>query len=192
MDRLTNGGRLKILVGACGSVAVLNLPQYLTEMKVRLNAETTVIMTEAAETFIGARSIRFFCDQVIESNNSLSVENSHIPLAMNCDVLVVLPASANTLSLAAAGSAATPLLSTILACPSPILFFPNMNALMWSSKAVQRNVAILEDDGRIVVKPTMRDGLEVGTGTHRPGAVLPQPEECCAEIERAVNERFIK
>jgi phosphopantothenoylcysteine synthetase/decarboxylase len=172
----------KILVGACGSIGVVNLPRYLLAIKEELQAEVWLCMTDAAQSIVPESTLSYYCDRVIPNNFAAS-DIDHISLARWCDLLVILPATANTLSLVAAGSAATPLLATVLATPAPIVLFPNMNLLMWTSAAVQRNVAAIRDLGISVIEPVTIEAYEIASRERRLVASMPNPEEISSDIK---------
>jgi len=172
----------KILVGACGSIGVVNLPRYLLVIKEELQAEVWLCMTDAAQSIIPASTLSYYCDRVVPNNFSTS-DIDHISLARWCDLLVLLPATANSLSLVAAGSAATPLLATVLATPAPVVLFPNMNLLMWTSTAVQHNVATIRDLGHSIIDPVTVEAYEIASRERRLVASMPNPEEITSDLK---------
>ncbi|MFD0663480.1 flavoprotein [Thermocatellispora tengchongensis] len=110
-------------------------------------------------------------------------------LAQWASLFVVLPASANTIGMAANGLAPNLLTATIMAAPPGVVFFPNMNQSMWSNPALKRNLAALQKDGHVVVRPPIRKALEVGTGEMVDAPVLPTPEEICVALRSLVAAR---
>jgi len=128
-------------------------------------------MTPAATEFVGP--LQFAC---LTGNAALvdefdSADDSgmdHISLARAAELMVIVPATANTVGLLALGLAPNLLGSLALAfgASKPRLFVPAMNPEMWSNPAVQRNVATLVGDGWQQVGPASGETAcgEVGDG----------------------------
>ena len=86
----------------------------------------------------------------------------HIDLADRADLLVIAPASANTLGNFANGLAPDPLSSIYLATKAKVLIAPAMNGKMWDHPATQRNVEILKGDGCLFHGPDSEGMLACG------------------------------
>ena len=178
----------RLLVGVSGSVAVLSLPSYLATLRAELAAEIRVIMTAAAASMLPPSTVALICDGVfVDEKLTREKKPGHIELARWCDMFVVLPASANVLGQAANGMAPNLLSTTILASPRPVIFCPNVHAVMWSKPAVQRNVQTLRGDGHVIIEPELALAYEVDSGEMRESWVIPDPErlvERLREIQR--------
>lgn len=178
----------RLVVGVSGSVAVLNLPSYLVALRAELAREVKVAMTPAATSLMPPSSVALMCDEVVVDNEQSGIgKPGHVDLARWADMLVVLPASADMLGQAANGLAPNLLATTILASPTPVVFFPNMNIAMWSKRAVQRNVETLRRDGHVVIDPDLVAAYEVASGEMREGCTVPEPERV-VEVLRATHE----
>jgi len=82
------------------------------------------------------------------------------------------------------------LLSTIiLASPRPVIFCPNVHAVMWNKKAVQRNVETLREDGHVIVEPELALAYEVDSGETRESWVIPEPERLVERL-REIQHRL--
>ncbi|GAB3960493.1 hypothetical protein GCM10027614_82550 [Micromonospora vulcania] len=90
-------------------------------------------------------------------------EVPHLALTAWADLVLVLPATANTLAKAALGIADNLVGTCVLAATAPVVLVPSMNAAMWQRPAVQRNVAQLRADGYGVVPPVPVLALSTGT-----------------------------
>jgi phosphopantothenoylcysteine synthetase/decarboxylase len=178
----------RILVGACGSVAVLNLHEYLLALRSRLGCELRVLITASAERFIRPDAVRLFCDDVVSCAPEPGLHRNHAELADWADALLVLPATANILGEAACGLAGSPLSAAILAAARPVSFFPNMHHSMWENPAVQRNVATLTADGHVVVPPVVRRAYQVARRSTTVSATLPDP----ADVVKIVADLLAK
>lgn len=185
---MTASGR-RLLVGACGSVAVLGLPQYVLRLKADHDAEVRVILTRSAQRFIPLDVARLFCDVAVDGGDEWQPGLGHVELGTWADLFVVLPASATALASLASGTGAGLLASAALAHPDPLLVFPNMNRVMWENVAVARNVAQLRADGHTVVEPRLVPAYETGTRSTALSAVMPALDEISAAVGEAYAGR---
>ena len=179
----------RLLVGISGSIAVLNLPAYLSMLRVTLAREVKVVMTPAAASLMPPSSVALLCDEVfLDHGPDAERKLGHVGLGRWFDMFVILPASADVLGQAANGLAPNLLTTTILASPTPVVFCPNMNAVMWSKRAVQRNVESLRQDGHIVVLPELVMAYEIASGKPQEGWAVPEPDRV-VEVLREIYER---
>ena len=139
--------------------------------------------------FLPPSSVALLCDEVfLDQESGAEKKPGHIDLGRWSDMFVVLPASADVLGQAANGLAPNLLTTTVLASPTPVVFYPSMNAIMWNKRAVQRNVESLQQDGHIVVQPELTMGHEIASGETREGWAVPEPHRV-VEALREIYER---
>jgi phosphopantothenoylcysteine decarboxylase/phosphopantothenate--cysteine ligase len=100
----------------------------------------------------------------------------HVRLGQNADLVVVAPATANTLAKAAGGLADDLLTNTLLTARCPVLVAPAMHTEMWEHAATQANVATLRARGVAVLDPAVGRLTGADTGAGR----LPEPEQIFA------------
>src|SRR5829696_100308 len=173
----------RMLVGVSGSVAVLNLPSYLATLRAELANEVRVIMTLSAARMLPPSTVALVCDEVfLEQEPTVEKRPGHIELARWSEMFVVLPATANVIGQAANGLGSNLLTTTILASPRPVIFYPNVNDVMWSKAAVQRNVETLRGDGHIVIEPEVAIAYEVDSGETRESLVVPEPTRLVEQL----------
>jgi len=144
----------ELLVGVSGGVAAFKTAALVSQL-VQQGAGVTVVLTEAAEQFVGRATFsaltgRPVATKVFDERYPLG---AHIELAQRAELLCVAPATADVLAKAAHGLADDLLSTLFLAFDGPVLFAPAMNTQMWTNAAVQRNVAQLRQDGRHFVDP---------------------------------------
>lgn len=173
---------MRLLVGACGAGNVLNLPAYLVRFHALACRSIRVVMTEPATRMLPPASVGSFCDDVYTGREH-RFKPGHVSLAQGADVMIVLPATAHFLAVAAHGLAGNLLSATLLAFPRRVVFFPSMNKTMWDQPSVQRNVAQLRQDGHLVVPPLLVESWTMASGIFERQPGMPSPDRA-AEIVR--------
>jgi phosphopantothenoylcysteine synthetase/decarboxylase len=172
-----------LLVGVSGSVGVLNLPTLPPCAPSLQEREVRVIMTAAAASMLPPSTVALVCDAVfLDQEPTVEKRPGHIELARWCEMFVVLPATANVIGQSANGLGSNLLTTTILASPKPVVFYPNVNDVMWSKAAVQRNVDTLRGDGHIVIEPELAIAYEVDSGETRESLVVPEPTKLVEQL----------
>lgn len=145
----------KVLLGVTGSIAAYKAAE-LVRMLVRNGNEVQVVMTPAACQFVTPLTFQTL------SRNSVCVDSferpatwvpDHISLAVWADIVLVAPASANTLAKMRMGIADNLLTSLLLATKAPVAVAPAMNDGMWTSAATQENIDVLRSRGVLVISP---------------------------------------
>ena len=144
-----------IALGVTGSIAcykAVDLASKLTQAR----ALVDVIMTEGATHFLSPLTFRSITHRPVvtdlfDPQSELSMD--HVAIAQRVDLIVVAPATANTLAKIAWGLADDALLSTILASSAPLILAPSMDAHMYEDPATQENVDRLKARGHVIVGP---------------------------------------
>ena len=158
----------QVVVGVTGGVAAYKTVE-LIRLLVKQGAEVQVVMTAAAQHFVGTATFQavsgkpVFIDQWdIRMANGMA----HIDLTRGADVVLVAPASADFMAKVAHGLADDLLSTLVLARDCPLIVAPAMNRQMWESPATRRNVATLLGDGITVFGPASGEQAcgEVGDG----------------------------
>src|SRR6188472_1216835 len=145
----------EIVVGVTGGIAAFKTAALVSQL-VQGGAGVTVVMTAAAERFIGQATFAALTGRPVVRTAFDETQfplGAHITLAERAKVLVVAPASADFLAKAAHGLADDALSTLCLAFTGPVLMAPAMNTAMWEKAAVQRNIAQLRTDGVHFVDP---------------------------------------
>ncbi|MGD9481756.1 flavoprotein [Streptomyces sp. TRM70308] len=180
----------RILVAATGSVAVTSLPTYLSAMREELGGTYTVLLTHTAAAFVRPEALRLFAERVVHGESPADwPTDKPSRLAADHDIVVVLPATANTLATAAAGAAPNRLGVVILSASVPVVFFPVMGAAMWQKPAVKRNIAQLREDGHHIPEPVWHDSYDVSSGNYSHHPALPAPEEAARVVGELLGLR---
>lgn len=170
-----------IVLGVTGSIAAYKAVALASELTKR-GAFVDVIMTDAAGQFVTPLSFQAITHRPVNTEMFAllaELEIGHISLGKRADVLVVAPASANTIADLALGIADNLLLTTALATRAPIILAPAMEPLMYSHPATQANVELLRSRGVTILGPAegrLASG-KVGRGR------MVEPAEIVAAIE---------
>ncbi len=173
MSNPINGKR--IVIGITGSIAAYksaDLASHLT----KLGADINAILTEAGEKFISPLSIqsvsgkKAFTEQDLWGGEGHVV---HINLAHTADLLVIAPATANTIAKLANGIADNLLTVTVLAAVCEVIIAPAMDAGMYENVITQKNIRLLKERGYIFVGPA--EG-HLASGLKGPGRMVEPVE----------------
>lgn len=184
MDQDTLFSSRKLLVGITGSLGILALPSTLVAFA-EIFQEVRLVMTKAACSFIPASTLRYLCKNVYTDDEH---DLSHVELARWADLFMVLPTTANTFAETAYGLAPNLLTQTILCYQKGVIFFPNMNQMMWQQPAVQRNIQTLFQDGHHVYMPELVDCFEQASQSIRKNIVMPNLQEILNFTAACTNE----
>jgi phosphopantothenoylcysteine decarboxylase/phosphopantothenate--cysteine ligase len=145
----------RILLGVSGGIAAYKAAA-LSSRLVQGGALLDVVMTEAARQFITPLTFQALTQRSVYTDMFAipAGENiPHIKLAKEADLLIIAPATANTLAKLAVGLADNLLTAVALATDAPLLLAPAMETGMWGHQATQANVATLVERGATIVGP---------------------------------------
>jgi phosphopantothenoylcysteine decarboxylase/phosphopantothenate--cysteine ligase len=145
----------QVVLGVTGSIAAYKAADLASKL-VQQGAGVDVILTSSAMEFIGPATFAALTHRPVtaglfDARSELAID--HVALAMKAHVVVVAPATANTLAKLALGLADDPLGATVLATHSPLIVCPAMDAHMYDSAATQSNLEVLRKRGAHVVEP---------------------------------------
>jgi phosphopantothenoylcysteine decarboxylase/phosphopantothenate--cysteine ligase len=178
----------KILLGVTGGIAAYKAV-YLLRLFKREGAEVKVIMTEAACEFVTPLTFESLSENKVyvrmfegEGAGGVTSPIEHIDLAKWPDLVVVAPATANTITKFAQGKADDLLSTVVSAYDGAVLLAPAMNDVMWTNPANQDNLRDLSNRGYRVVPPEKGD---LACGYEATGR-MAEPETIFA----AARERF--
>src|SRR6266581_1237925 len=145
----------RVALGVTGGIAAYKSIEVLRGLQ-KAGCEVRVAMTRHACEFVQPLTFRALSGSYVIVDD-YAPENpdpiAHITFSQRVDLLVIAPATANTLAKLANGVADDFLTSTYLACTAPVLIAPAMNTTMWRHSATQRNVEKLRQDGVQIIQP---------------------------------------
>ena len=145
----------QIGLGVCGSIAAYKSPLLLRQLQ-ELGAEVQVLMTPSATRFVGSATFQALSGRPVfieEWEQNQGAGMAHIDCARYADLLLIAPASANTLAKLAHGIADNALTAACLASQAPLALAPAMNQAMWSHPATLDNLEKLRMRGALVWGP---------------------------------------
>ena len=149
----------KILFIICGGVSAYKSLETIRLFK-KNNAEIKTILTKSATEFVTPLSITSLSKGKVY-NELFSIENEtemdHIALSRWADVIIVAPATANTISKLSRGSSEDLASTVILASDKQVFLVPAMNVRMWEHKSTKDNLEILKDYGYKFIGPIRGD-----------------------------------
>ena len=174
---------MNIVLGVTGGIAAYKAVS-LARLLVEAGHELHVVPTADALRFVGAPTWEAISRNPVTTSVHDDVpEVRHVALGQRAELVVVAPATANTIARMTAGLADDLLGTTLLATAAPVLIAPAMHTEMWQHPATQDNIAILRSRGVHVVGP------ETGrlTGADSGPGRLTEPEQIFARVEELLR-----
>jgi len=163
----------KLILGITGGIAAYKAAE-LARIFVRAGMEVQAVMTPAAAEFIAPLTLQTLTGRpaFVEMYTERTSEKiRHIDLLDAADLLLIAPASANTIGKMACGFADNLLTTLYLAADCPVVVVPSMNVNMFKHKAVRENIDKLVSRGCLVMDP---DEGELACGVYGSGR-MPEP-----------------
>jgi len=183
----------KILLGVTGGIAAYKAVFLLRLLK-KAGADVKVVMTEAATEFVTPLTFESLSEypvrvRMFEGEGRLAGAVSpieHIDLAKWPDLVVIAPATQNTIAALAHGRAGDLLATGVSAFRGPVMLAPAMNDVMWENAATQENLRVLSERGFRVAPPEKGD---LACGYEATGR-MAEPETIFAAIETWFDSRW--
>jgi phosphopantothenoylcysteine decarboxylase/phosphopantothenate--cysteine ligase len=172
------GGK-KILLGITGGIAAYKTT-FLVRLLIKAGADVKVVLTESAGSFVSPLTLATLSKNPVlssfteESDNSISW-NNHVELGLWADLMLVAPATANTLSKMANGTCDNLLLAVYLSAKCPVYFAPAMDLDMYRHPTTKASFERLKSFGNIMIPATfgeLASGLEGEGRMAEPGDII--------------------
>ena len=171
----------RIVLGITGSIAAYKSAVLARELR-RKGAEVRVVMTPGATEFITPLTLATLVDRPVHSDftedEHAGVWTNHVELGIWGDLILVAPATANTLAAMVHGGCSNLLQAVLLSARCPVAVAPAMDLDMFTHEATQTNLQSLADRGVRVIEPGT--GL-LASGLHGKGR-MAEPEEIADEV----------
>ena len=162
----------KVLVCVTGGIAAYKVP-FVVRALAELGADVRVVMTRSAGRFVGEQTFAALSgNDVYTELFGTGPDVPHVELARSADLVVVAPATANSLAKMALGLADDLFGNTMLTVRCPILAAPAMHTEMWEHPATQEHMATLRARGVHVIGPATG---ALSSGDTGPGRMVEPP-----------------
>lgn len=168
----------KIILGVTGSIAAYK-SAYLTRLLKKNGAEVKVVITPYGKEFITPVTLATLSENTVLSDffkHDDGSWNSHVALGVWADVMLIAPATANTIAKMANGICDNLLLTTYLSARCPVVIAPAMDLDMFSHPATVKNLDRLRSHGDHIIEPAVG---ELASGLEGKGR-MEEPEKIIA------------
>ena len=169
-----------ILLVLTGGVAIYKSLTLIRLLK-KSNYDVKCVMTESATKLINPHLFMSISGNIVRTDifDNTTDKIIHIELTRWADLVVIAPATANIIGKLANGIADDLASTTLMASNKDIMIAPAMNTQMWNSKAFQRNLKQIKEDGMIIIEP---DEGVLACGEEGKGK-MEEPENIFNKIE---------
>lgn len=170
----------RILLGITGGIAAYKIPILIRLLK-KQGAEVRCVLSPSAQDFVSPLVLATLSQEAVHIefwNKQTGVWTNHVDLGLWADVMLIAPATANTISKMATGACDNLLLATYLSLKCPCIVAPAMDLDMYQHPSFKRNLETLGKDRVQVIPATfgaLASGLE-GQGR------MEEPEQICAYL----------
>ena len=177
-----------ILLGVCGSIAGYK-SAALTRLLVKAGANVRIVMTRDATNFITPLTLSTLSKNPVMIDYfepESGVWNNDVELGLWADLMIVAPASANTLAKFSNGLCDNLLSAVYLSAKCPLFFAPAMDLDMWNHPATRKNIESLISYGNIMINPAygeLASGL-IGEGR------MAEPEDIIEFIHTELKKKL--
>ena len=166
-------GQLNIVVGVTGGISAYKAVNVIRSL-VLAGHDVHVVATDAALRFVGKPTLEAISRNTVHTDLYEGVaEVRHVAIGQAADLIVIAPATANTIAKLAAGIVDDLLGNTVLASRAPVVIAPAMHTEMWQNPATVHNIAVLRSRGVTVVGPAVGKLTGADSGPGR----LEEPHE---------------
>ena len=187
MNKILNRKKIILIVG--GGIAAYKSLDLIRLLK-KNECEIKVVLTESGKKFVTPLSVAALSQNKVYEDffdSEKEAEMDHISLSRWCDIILFVPATANSISKLASGRADDLASTLILASNKQVVLVPAMNVRMWLHKSTQKNFDKLQDFGYLSVGPLTG---EMACGEYGEGK-MSSPEQIYEFLENYFSDRNI-
>ena len=183
---MNNLSQKKILLIICGGISAYKSLELIRLLK-KQDVEVKTILTKSAKEFVTPLSVASLSQGKVYDdlfNDKNEAEMDHISLSRWADVILVVPATANTISKLSAGSSDDLASTVILASNKDVFLTPAMNVRMWEHPSTKKNLNKLKSYGYKIIGPEIGDMAcgEFGEGK------MTEPKDIFQTVEAHFGE----
>ena len=176
----------KVVIGISGGIAAYKIP-ILVRLLIKLKSSVRIVMTPNSKNFVSPLTLSTLSrNEVLSSFTKEEKDNptwnNHVELAKWSDLMIIAPATSNTISSMANAKCDNLLLATFLSCSKPVFIAPAMDLDMYNNSSNKQNIKKLTENGNNV--------LPVGSGSLASGLEgegrMLEPEQIVEFIESKI------
>jgi len=181
------GGK-NILLGITGGIAAYKTT-FLVRLLIKAGANVKVVLTESASSFVSPLTLATLSKNpavtsFVKEDANETDWNNHVDLGLWADLMVIAPATANTLSKMANGTCDNLLLAAYLSAKCPVFFAPAMDLDMYKHESTKNSIDKLESFGNIIIPATLG---ELASGLYGEGR-MAEPEDIVEFIKNYLSQ----
>lgn len=170
-------------MGITGGIAAYKTT-FLTRLLIKAGAEVRIVMTESAGDFVSPLTLATLSKNPVSTGFVREEDgavdwNNHVELALWADLMVIAPATVNTLSKMALGTCDNVLLACYMSAKCPVFFAPAMDLDMYRHPATRKAIETLQGFGNILIPAATG---ELASGLEGEGR-MAEPEQIVAQLE---------
>lgn len=163
---------MRTVLGVAGGIAAYKACHVIRRLR-ELGHSVKVVPTASALNFVGAATFEALSSQTVTTDVFDEVESvNHVRIGQDAELVIIAPATANTLAKLAAGIADDLLTATVLTTTAEVVVAPAMHTEMWQNAATVANIATLKQRGIHVLEPAVGRLTGPDSGPGR----LPEPD----------------
>ncbi|MGB5404816.1 MAG: bifunctional phosphopantothenoylcysteine decarboxylase/phosphopantothenate--cysteine ligase CoaBC [Robiginitalea sp.] len=179
----------RILLGITGGIAAYKTT-FLTRLLIQAGAEVRIVMTPASADFVSPLTLATLSKNEVLSSFVREEDgtvdwNNHVELGLWADLMLIAPATANTLSRMASGACDNLLLACYLSAKCPVFVAPAMDLDMYKHPSTQKSLKTLMDYGNSVIPA---ESGELASGLIGEGR-MAEPETIVAHLQAALRAK---
>ncbi|MDG1871277.1 MAG: bifunctional phosphopantothenoylcysteine decarboxylase/phosphopantothenate--cysteine ligase CoaBC [Flavobacterium sp.] len=180
----------KVLLGVSGGIAAYKTAS-LVRLFIKAGAHVQVIMTPASKDFVTPLTLSTLSKNPVYSsfyneNDENAQWNNHVDLGLWADIMIVAPATANTLSKMATGNCDNLLIATYLSAKCPVYFAPAMDLDMYKHPSTIASFNALQQFGNTIIPA---ESGELASGLSGEGR-MAEPENIIAFLEASLESKL--
>ncbi len=180
----------KILLGITGGIAAYKTT-FLVRLLIKAGAEVKIILTQSAADFVTPLTLATLSknpvlQSFVQEDGESTDWNNHVELGLWADLMLIAPATANTLSKMASGTCDNLLLATYLSAKCPVYFAPAMDLDMYRHPSTKKSFDTLESYGNIMIPATSG---ELASGLFGEGR-MAEPEDIVSFITDRLSQNL--
>ena len=184
-------GSKNILLGITGGIAAYKTT-FLVRLLIKAGANVKVVLTESASSFVSPLTLATLSKNpavtsFVKEEGHETDWNNHVALGLWADLMVIAPATANTMSKMAIGTCDNLLLATYLSAKCPVFFAPAMDLDMYKHESTKNSIDKLESFGNIMIPATSG---ELASGLYGEGR-MAEPENIMEFIKDYLSQGLL-